>query len=363
MRTELEVAGWSAVVCHDELPTDGTALPSDIVVGPGGASLTLLHLTPRKRVDSVWDLGCGSGVQAVFAAQHANRVVATDVDEHALALTRESAAATGVEVETRLGSLFEPVAGERFDLVVANPPFVIGNVTDLIHRESPFESDGLTRELLRGIADHLTANGTALFLTSWLETAEEDWQERLADWLPAGLSALVLLRERLPIDLYIDVWLRDAGLADRPDLAEQWRERLRGWNAESVCFGAIYLTAGGATATRFDDITSAPRWPTPDELQERLATAELADSLTAVEVLKEPFEACSTQQWRGDLALEPWLLQLRDELDGATSVAVVLTRLSSLWQVDEDDLTVLALVGVKSLVDHGLARRAFDKTR
>ena len=128
-RTSVTAAGRTLVVVHHELP--GGQLPTNIVVGPGGASHTLLNITPRTHVARTWDLGCGSGVQAAFAATHSDHVIATDIDEHALELTRQTAQINNLDIETRLGSLATPVAEEKFDLIISNPPFVMGQITDL----------------------------------------------------------------------------------------------------------------------------------------------------------------------------------------------------------------------------------------
>ena len=78
-------------------------------------------LTPRPRVDRALDVGTGSGIHALLAAQHARQVIATDVNPRALAYTELNAALNGLRnIETRQGSLFEPVEGETFDLITCS---------------------------------------------------------------------------------------------------------------------------------------------------------------------------------------------------------------------------------------------------
>jgi len=76
-------------------------------------------------VGTALDLGCGCGIQALYLATHAGRVVATDLSSRACALTQFNAALNEAVIDVREGSLFEPVEGETFDLIVTNPPFVI----------------------------------------------------------------------------------------------------------------------------------------------------------------------------------------------------------------------------------------------
>ena len=101
----------------------------DYVLGVSPASTSLAQMTMRTPVDSALDLGTGCGVQSLHLARHARRVVATDVNPRALQLSRLTAALNQVEVDIRDGSLYEPVAGERFDLVVTNPPYVMSPPT------------------------------------------------------------------------------------------------------------------------------------------------------------------------------------------------------------------------------------------
>lgn len=93
-----------------------------------GTALLIENLTIR-RTDRVLDLGCGWGAVGVAAAKSApeGRVVLTDVNRRAAHLARGNLERNRVRnAEVRVGSLFEPVAGETFDLIATNPPFHAG---------------------------------------------------------------------------------------------------------------------------------------------------------------------------------------------------------------------------------------------
>ena len=104
----------------------GGALREDHVLGIGGASTTLSSLMIHRRVGLALDLGTGCGIQAMHASRHADRVIATDISARAIELARFNAELNAIaNIEFRLGDLFAPVEGIRFDHIVSNPPFVI----------------------------------------------------------------------------------------------------------------------------------------------------------------------------------------------------------------------------------------------
>jgi hypothetical protein len=191
----------------------GGPLPTHHVLGVGAASLTLAQATPRNPVGRALDVGTGCGVQALHLGTHAAQVVGTDVSARALRLAATSAALSGQQWELRRGSLLEPVAGERFDLVVANPPFVVspgGGGYD--YRDSGLRGDDVCAALIRGVPSALAEGGTAQLLANWIIDAELPWQERLADWLSGtGCDAWVWQREVVEPAEYVALWLRDAG--------------------------------------------------------------------------------------------------------------------------------------------------------
>ncbi len=86
----------------------------------------LVDLALERRPPTVLDLGTGSGAIALAIKKHlrAARVTAAEVSAAALAVARRNAVKHNLEVEFRHGPWFQPVAGERFDLIACNPPYV-----------------------------------------------------------------------------------------------------------------------------------------------------------------------------------------------------------------------------------------------
>ena len=108
------------------LLSDHFAGGADMVMQPSGTTGRLLAMMPARIAGAALDLGCGPGAFALVAAKRgAHPSVGTDVSERAVAMARFNARLNGLDAEFRLGSLCEPVAGMRFDLVVSQPPYVV----------------------------------------------------------------------------------------------------------------------------------------------------------------------------------------------------------------------------------------------
>ena len=124
-----------------------------------------LNALPTPPSD-VLDMGAGAGAASVFAARRGARVVAVDINPASVRCVRLNALAQGVEdrVETRLGDLFAPVAGERFDLVLFNPPYFDGEPADLY--DHAWRSTDVVPRFLGGLAAVLRPGGAALVVLS-----------------------------------------------------------------------------------------------------------------------------------------------------------------------------------------------------
>jgi release factor glutamine methyltransferase len=125
-------------------------------------------LSPRlvKPGATVLDMGTGSGICAIFAAQWAQRVVAVDLNPVAVRCARINALLHRLEqrVELREGDLFAPVQGERFDLILFNPPYLPGQPRTEFERA--LWSTGVIERFAAGLSDHLVEQGAALVLLS-----------------------------------------------------------------------------------------------------------------------------------------------------------------------------------------------------
>jgi methylase of polypeptide subunit release factors len=97
----------------------------DAVMGPGITTQGLARLLPRSP-GSTLDLGCGAGTLALLAAARGSRrAVGVDLNPRAIELARLNARLNGLSADFRCGDLVAPVEGERFDLVYAQPPYVV----------------------------------------------------------------------------------------------------------------------------------------------------------------------------------------------------------------------------------------------
>jgi release factor glutamine methyltransferase len=114
----------------------------------------------------VLDMGTGSGVCALRAARYSQHVVAVDISPAAVRCAHLNAVLNHLEdrVDIRHGDLFAPVRGQRFDLVLFNPPFYLGAPKD--ERDAAWRSNDAAQRFAAELANHLEPNGAALVLLS-----------------------------------------------------------------------------------------------------------------------------------------------------------------------------------------------------
>lgn len=241
----------------DRISVHGAADRPDHVIGVGPSSITLANLTVRRPVETALDVGTGCGVQALLAARHAARVVATDINPRALAYTEFNARLNALtNVEFLLGNLFEPVASQCFDLVVAQPPFVISPDTTFTFRDSPLEGDAISSITVREAARHLTQGGYATVMCNWGNRSGQDWPDTPAGWVSGtGADAWILHFVRQdPLD-YAAEWTRSPEVEEHARSLDRWLSYYRRLGMDTISSGALILRArGGDNWVRADNV-------------------------------------------------------------------------------------------------------------
>ena len=90
------------------------------------------------------------------------------------------------------GSWLEPLEGARFDLVAANPPFVISPDNAFVYRDTADPGDELSRTVVRACAAALNEGGVASVMCNWIHP-EAAWEQPLREWVAdLGCDALLL---------------------------------------------------------------------------------------------------------------------------------------------------------------------------
>jgi release factor glutamine methyltransferase len=177
------------------LPLPGVFQP------PSDAWMLVGHLRAGRLAEGarVLDLCAGSGVLAIAAALAGGaEVTAVDISRRAVAAVKLNAWLNRVRVEARRGDLFEPVADRQFELILANPPYLPGEVDELPRRglARAWEGGRSGRAFVERIAAqagrHLSPRGTLLLVYSSV-CGEEQTLELLR---AGGLAPKVVVRQR-----------------------------------------------------------------------------------------------------------------------------------------------------------------------
>lgn len=386
---------WWIASDLDEAALHG-ALPEDHVLGVGGASLTLAGLQLPVPTGRVLDLGTGCGIQALRARLFAEAVVATDVSDRALRMTRLNALLNGVDgIELRRGDMFDPVAGERFDRVVSNPPFVItpraAGMPSYEYRDGGRVGDGIVASFVGTVGSVLAPGGVAQLLGNWETRDGVDGLDRVREWVAASavpLDAWVIERERLDPVAYAQLWIRDAGTlpgtAQYDRMLGAWLDDFEARGVSEIGFGYVLLRRpadGTPTLSRFERVLqpvaeaglgaalarSLAAWDRVSGLDDAGVAASVP--LTAPDVTEARHhlpgaEAPSVIELRQGggfgrvLEVDPALAALVGACDGDLPVGVLVDAIAELLDADATALRADLLPRVRELLFLGMLRFA-----
>jgi methylase of polypeptide subunit release factors len=245
------------LLASDGFSRDGDD-PADYVATYTPTARVLDSLTPRPRVDRAVDVGTGSGIHALLAAQHSRHVIATDVNPRAIAYTELNAALNGLRnVECRQGSLFDPVAGEKFDLITCNAPYVVSPERRWVYRDSEFSEDEVSERVIVAAAEHLNEGGYAAMLVSWLAFDENNPDERVLAWAEAsGCESWILSTLNSDPLTHAAEWNSHLVGEALGEALDEWSQYFDSLGVQLVSEGAVVLhkRPDGGHAARVDEL-------------------------------------------------------------------------------------------------------------
>ncbi|MDQ1740653.1 MAG: hypothetical protein QOE53_2305 [Pseudonocardiales bacterium] len=359
------------------------------VLGIGSAGLTLAEATVRGPVRRALDVGTGCGVQALHLSEHSAAVTATDLSDRALRMAATTAALNGKRWDLRQGSLLEPVGQEQFDLIVSNPPFIVGpgfapGAGGFRYRDSGLPGDSVCAELVRGLPGRLVEGGTGQLLANWIIDASQSWQERVSQWFPqTGCQAWVWQREVAEPGEYVALWLRDAG--EQPG-TPGWQQRYDRWldwfaavGVAGIGMGLISLrrTREQASQVVCQDVPQAHEHPVGPAIEDWFGRQAWLRDRTVPELLDARLTAAAgmVRSTHSVLTADGWqqaVVQLRQagglrwelEVDdavaalvaactGEATLGVVVSVLAASVSAGVDEVIAALIPVVHDLIDRG----------
>ena len=371
------------LIAHDRRDAHRTGAAA-FVPGPAPASRRFADIAIRRPGAAVLDLGCGQGLLAVLAAESGGTVTATDLNPRAIAFAAFNAALNGLDNITCVeGDLFAPVSGERFDLILANPPFVISPASAFLYRDG----HGICERIAQEAPPRLTDGGILEMTCNWPCRRGRDWREDLSAWFrDSGCDVWVLQTDHLDVAAYAGIWLRQAHPepADVEPELDRWLAFYEKAGIEAVGGGVAAMrrrAIGGLVARPWIEIRDMPpaNGPCGDtiarvlEARETLARFEGPALLDATVALVPEARAIVTQRasasgWEREsselrltrglamaLRLDPAGAAIAGFLDGSRSARAAATAFAETVGVPAEALLPELPALLRRLIEMGLA--------
>lgn len=245
------------------------------------AALHLNAITLRNRVGRTLDLCSGFAMHGILASAYSESVIASDLNPRAEGFARFNAALNGHDnLRAVTGDLFAALAGQRFDLILANPPFIISPDAVTTFRYSPFELDGFVQKMLAQACEYLEEGGTLQTICEWVEIEGLDWQSRLQAWFVGnGCDVWVMPANRQLPGSYARSVLRQT-IDDESELSSlqsQWERYFRNQKVAAIQGGFVMMRRrSGNNWIDFTQLTKPIREPIGTAIEQGFAARNLA---------------------------------------------------------------------------------------
>ena len=132
-----------------------------------------------KQSDKVLEIGTGTGIISIIASKKTENVTAIDINKYAVECAQKNAKINQTPIDVRLGDLFGPVEGEKFDLILFNTPYLPTDEDEMVNDELEAAWDGgkdgrsVIDRFIKDLSTHLNPRGHVQLVQSSLSNVEE----------------------------------------------------------------------------------------------------------------------------------------------------------------------------------------------
>ena len=344
-------------------------------------TLQMLRLLPAAEGGDALDLCGGSGIGALHLARKGMRAATADITHRSAYFAEFNAKLNAIQIEILRGDLYEPVAGRRFDMICAHPPWVPSTDDAMVFRDGGETGEEIVQRVFAGIPQHLRQGGTAIVVSLGRDGRDARYEQRVRHWLgEAGNDCDVVLGvdKVLSIDDMV-ASVRRLHLNDDTQKAGQMAARFRALGTEQFVHGAVFIRRTGAvvaepplrlrmrrtaTAGDFERICAWRQHSRRPQFVDWLAAArprlcaelELQVRSEVRNGVMMPVSAIlsATGPLTATVQLDVWIARLLERLEGAQTVAQTFEAAQRAGRVPAD-FTLAAFVDlIGKMVARGL---------
>jgi len=256
--------------------------PADSVMSPSASTRALEQMMIRRCSDHTLDLGTGCGILALSAAGHSETVLATDINERAVKYASFNAKFNRIEnVRFSCGGMFQPVEKEKFDLIICNPPFLVGPKIRFLHSSTDLASDHFSEQIVRTAPAFLNEGGYFQMVCNWAEVDSQTGEDRVTQWFEKSeCDAWVLHSHAESAVDYARARSREMfeNEGEATSLYEEWLQYFAQAKIRGIHFGVITMRrrSGEANWMRYDQMP-AVAGPCGDSIEQGFRSRDFLD--------------------------------------------------------------------------------------
>jgi tRNA1(Val) A37 N6-methylase TrmN6 len=292
-------------IVYDHLSAKHSEISKFMVMGVGTSSLAPANAAPRRHYRRALDMGCGGGFQSFQLARHCDEVVGLDINPRALSMARFSAVLNRMDnIDFRMSDFFSAVEGEKFDLIVSNPPFVISPESEYHYRDGGLGADRVAETVIRNAGKYLEEGGVAVIICEWASLKENNAIDRLRQWVDgSGCDLWVSTSKQADLVAYAMSWIRSyqqhLSAEEYAKTYDRWLDYYEKLGMDGVQTGLIAMRKRDGQNWFFaDEAPSVIRGRWGETLLQLLEIHTLLNTASIDEILDQPYQLSSAARMR-----------------------------------------------------------------